>query len=124
VIRDGQERSLPADQLVVGDIVPIRSGARVPADIRIIHCNSLKLETSSITGESEAIEFTSEIANENVSVFDAKNIAFNGSFCMDGEGVGVVIRIGDKTVCIRPVYKRFINEIECNSEKTFEFIQL
>uniref|UniRef100_A0A914V3R2 Cation-transporting P-type ATPase N-terminal domain-containing protein n=1 Tax=Plectus sambesii TaxID=2011161 RepID=A0A914V3R2_9BILA len=97
-VRDGRECTIAAEELVVGDLVFIRSGARVPADVRILYCSGLKLETSSITGEAEPIEFTYQPAPETVSVFESHNVAFNGSFCIDGEGLGVVIRVADHTV--------------------------
>uniref|UniRef100_A0A914CEV4 Cation-transporting P-type ATPase N-terminal domain-containing protein n=1 Tax=Acrobeloides nanus TaxID=290746 RepID=A0A914CEV4_9BILA len=61
-------------------------------------CVGLKLETSSITGEAEPIEYQAEAVAEGVSVFDSRNIAFNSSLCVDGEAVGVVIRTAEKTV--------------------------
>uniref|UniRef100_A0A914C717 Cation-transporting P-type ATPase N-terminal domain-containing protein n=1 Tax=Acrobeloides nanus TaxID=290746 RepID=A0A914C717_9BILA len=61
-------------------------------------CVGLKLETSSITGEAEPIEYQAEAVAEGVTVFDSRNIAFNGSLCVDGEAVGVVIRTAEKTV--------------------------
>jgi sodium/potassium-transporting ATPase subunit alpha len=99
VIRDSKEKSLQAYELVVGDLVQLRSGGRVPADLRVLYANGLKLETSSITGESEPSDYTSDAVDSNVSVFDSQNIAFNGSFVIEGEGIGVVIRTGSKTVC-------------------------
>uniref|UniRef100_A0A914UYP3 Cation-transporting P-type ATPase N-terminal domain-containing protein n=1 Tax=Plectus sambesii TaxID=2011161 RepID=A0A914UYP3_9BILA len=98
VIRDGRKRVISAEELVVGDLVFIRNGCRVAADVRLLHCSGVKLETSSITGEAEPIEFTSDPAAEEVSVFESHNVAFNGSFCVDGEGLGVVIRVADKTI--------------------------
>jgi P-type E1-E2 ATPase len=89
----------------VGDLVFISSGARVPADVRMLSCNGLKLETSSITGEAEPIEFTCEPAADDINVFESHNVAFNGSFCVDGEGLGIVIRVADKTVS---AYLKFI----------------
>uniref|UniRef100_A0A1I7Z2M4 Cation_ATPase_N domain-containing protein n=1 Tax=Steinernema glaseri TaxID=37863 RepID=A0A1I7Z2M4_9BILA len=98
VIRGGQTLTLEADQIVVGDIVAIKTGSRVPADLRLIHTVDLKLETSSITGESEPIEFTSDKAGEGVTVFDSCNVAFNGSFCVEGEGYGIAIRTAERTI--------------------------
>uniref|UniRef100_A0A914WES4 Cation-transporting P-type ATPase N-terminal domain-containing protein n=1 Tax=Plectus sambesii TaxID=2011161 RepID=A0A914WES4_9BILA len=98
-IREGRMQMLRTDELVVGDLVFIRSGARVPADVRLISCNGLKLETSAITGEAEPIDYTDEPAVDSANtVFESRNVAFNGSFCVDGEALGVVIRVGDKTV--------------------------
>lgn len=109
VIRDGKECTISAEELVVGDLVFIRSGARVPADVRLLYCNGLKLETSSITGEAEPIEFTYEPAPEFISVFESHNVAFNGSFCIDGEGLGVVVRVADNTVSCVVASKQSIN---------------
>uniref|UniRef100_A0AC34F342 Cation-transporting P-type ATPase N-terminal domain-containing protein n=1 Tax=Panagrolaimus sp. ES5 TaxID=591445 RepID=A0AC34F342_9BILA len=98
VIRDGREQAMSAEELVNGDIIIIKNGTRVPADARVIYCSQLKLETSSITGESEPVEYQWEAVNEETSIFEARNVAFNGSLCVDGEGVAVVIRTGTKTV--------------------------
>uniref|UniRef100_A0A915DXQ6 P-type Cu(+) transporter n=1 Tax=Ditylenchus dipsaci TaxID=166011 RepID=A0A915DXQ6_9BILA len=67
-------------------------------EARKVYCNQLKLETSSITGESEPIEFQSEAVEKTVTIFESRNVAFNGSYCVDGEGIGVVIRTGVNTV--------------------------
>lgn len=50
VLRDCEERQIASEQLVVGDLVMISAGARIPADLRIIQSNGLKLETSAVTG--------------------------------------------------------------------------
>jgi sodium/potassium-transporting ATPase subunit alpha len=86
--------------LVVGDIIKIKSGTRVPADARLIHCSELKLETSAITGESEPNDYNPEPAKEDVLIFDSHNVAFNGSMCVDGEGIGVVVKTGHDTVSL------------------------
>lgn len=98
MIRDGVEQKISAENLVVGDLIIIRNGGKVPADARILYSSELKLETSSITGEAEPIEFSEKIVPKNVSVFESRNIAFNGSFCVDGEAIALVIRTGDQTV--------------------------
>uniref|UniRef100_A0A914D505 Cation-transporting P-type ATPase N-terminal domain-containing protein n=1 Tax=Acrobeloides nanus TaxID=290746 RepID=A0A914D505_9BILA len=98
VIRDGKEMSVSASELVVGDIIRIKNGTRVPADARILQCSQLKLETSAITGEAEPIEHIKEAVPENVNIFEAKNVGFNGSLCVDGEAYAVVIRTGANTI--------------------------
>ncbi|KAK0412541.1 hypothetical protein QR680_006270 [Steinernema hermaphroditum] len=98
VIRNGETVNIDAHEIVVGDIVCVKTGIRVPADLRIIQCSDLKLEASSITGESEPVEYTAEPVPESVSVFESCNVAFNGSFCVDGEGIGIVIRTGERTI--------------------------
>ncbi|KAK0408292.1 hypothetical protein QR680_003871 [Steinernema hermaphroditum] len=98
VVREGRSLTIETEKIVVGDIVLVKSGSRVPADIRMLHTADLKLESSSITGESEPIDFSAEPAAVHVDVFEANNVAFNGSFCIDGEGVGVAIRTGQRTI--------------------------
>ena len=79
VVRDGQENFISAQSLVNGDIIRIKNGSRVPADARIIWCNQLKLEASSITGEAEPIDYSADEVPENVTIFESHNVAFNGS---------------------------------------------
>ncbi|KAI1707298.1 e1-E2 ATPase domain-containing protein [Ditylenchus destructor] len=98
VIRDGKESYLSAQQLVVGDIIRIKSGIRVPADARVLQCSQLKLESSSITGEAEPNDYQWEEVAESVSIFEAHNVAFNGSLCVDGDGLAIVIRVARNTV--------------------------
>ncbi|KAI6206384.1 Cation-ATPase-N domain-containing protein [Aphelenchoides besseyi] len=98
VVRDGNETTISADHLVPGDIIKIKNGTRVPADARVLSCSELKLETSAITGESEPVEYRSKKVNDDVIIFDARNVAFNGSMCVDGEGVGLVIKTATDTI--------------------------
>uniref|UniRef100_F1KSV6 Sodium/potassium-transporting ATPase subunit alpha-4 n=1 Tax=Ascaris suum TaxID=6253 RepID=F1KSV6_ASCSU len=98
VVRNGSQIIIDTEKIVLGDIVIIKCGSRVPADVRILCCSNLKLEASSITGEAEPIDFQSEAVAEHIDVFDAANVAFNGSFCVDGDGIGVAIRTGEKTI--------------------------
>jgi sodium/potassium-transporting ATPase subunit alpha len=54
-VRAGQKTPINAEDLVPGDLVEIKAGDKIPADIRLIHCSNLKVECSSITGESEPV---------------------------------------------------------------------
>ncbi|KAH7729130.1 Protein CATP-1 a [Aphelenchoides avenae] len=98
VVRDGNEEQIPAAEVVVGDIIKIKSGMKVSADARVLWCSQLKLETSSITGEAEPVEYQAEAVPESVSIFESRNVAFNGSLCVDGEGIAIVIKTGVNTV--------------------------
>uniref|UniRef100_A0A914WZQ4 Cation-transporting P-type ATPase N-terminal domain-containing protein n=1 Tax=Plectus sambesii TaxID=2011161 RepID=A0A914WZQ4_9BILA len=71
VIRGGKRKTIPAEDLVVGDLVYIRIGNKVAADVRILTCNGVRLEMSSITGECEPIEFTDKPAGKHVSIFES-----------------------------------------------------
>lgn len=94
--RDGAKANIKAEELVLGDIIDVKFGDRIPADIRIIECRGLKVDNSSLTGESEpqsrSVECTSDVALET------KNLAFFSTSAVEGTCRGVVIRIGDNTV--------------------------
>jgi sodium/potassium-transporting ATPase subunit alpha len=96
VIRNGRELRIPASELVVGDLVKLGLGDKVPADIRIIISRDLKVECSSLTGESDAIAITVESHHD--LPLESRNIVFNSSLVMNGEGIGIVIRTGDHTL--------------------------
>ncbi|TMW69051.1 hypothetical protein Poli38472_001207 [Pythium oligandrum] len=98
VVRDGTSQLIPAEELVVGDLVWVRNGDKVPADLRILLCSNLKVENSSLTGESELVSLTSAAHDESVAPLECKNVAFNGSLCFDGSALGLVLSIGDNTV--------------------------
>ncbi|KAI9592828.1 hypothetical protein BDF19DRAFT_387969 [Syncephalis fuscata] len=95
-IRDSKLNQLPALELVPGDVVFVRMGDKVPADLRIFSASDLKVDNSSLTGESEP---QSRIKNNDFkNPLEATNIAFNGTLAVAGEGYGIVIRTGDNTV--------------------------
>ena len=77
VIRDGKEQQLNAVDLVVGDVVHMTIGSRVPADIKVLASRDLKLDFSAITGESNPIAMATTSADENAH--ESKNIAFMSS---------------------------------------------
>lgn len=96
IIRDGQKTTLPAEDVVKGDVVEIKGGDRVPADIRITSAHGLKVDNSSLTGESEAQSRSPEMTNANP--LETKNLAFFSTNCVEGTGRGIVINTGDRTV--------------------------
>ena len=90
---------IPLDELVVGDIVHLSAGDMIPADIRIIDAKDLYVSQSSLTGESEPIEKTPLICeDQNLSVTEYTNMAFMGSNVISGSGTAVVIAVGDRTI--------------------------
>ena len=96
VIRDGQLKPVPAAELVIGDIIKLKSGDKIPADCRMIYNSSMKSDQSMITGESEPVEVGVTAADPNA--LEARNIIFNGALTVDGEGLAVIIRTGDATL--------------------------
>ncbi|KAF8774487.1 Sodium/potassium-transporting ATPase subunit like protein [Argiope bruennichi] len=96
VIRGGQKLTLSAEEVVQGDIVEVKGGDRIPADIRIIQAAGFKVDNSSLTGESEPQTRSPDMTNENP--LETRNIAFFSTNCVEGSGKGVVINTGDRTV--------------------------
>lgn len=79
-----------------GDIVRLCLGDRVPADLRLIAVSDLKTESSSLTGESDAITATVVAVHE--APLECRNVVFSSSLVMNGEGYGVVIKTGDHSM--------------------------
>nr|AOR50755.1 Na+/K+-ATPase alpha subunit [Tridacna squamosa] len=96
VIRDGEKLNIKASEMVIGDIVEVKFGDRVPADIRLITGHGFKVDNSSLTGESEPQSRTPEFTNENP--LETKNLAFFSTNAVEGTCRGIVIKTGDKTV--------------------------
>ena len=95
VIRNGVQRTVNSNELVVGDIVKVGSGAIIPADIRIIESNNLFIDENNITGEEVYSEkFSDVIIGSVAELKDMKNILFKGTEVKSGDGTGVVISIG------------------------------
>ncbi|XP_076627752.1 sodium/potassium-transporting ATPase subunit alpha [Colletes latitarsis] len=97
VLRDGAKKELCVAELVVGDIVLLETGDRVPADIRILECQGLKVDNASITGESIPLLRTANVPLTD-SVIEAKNLVFFSTDIVEGTGKGVVVACGDHTV--------------------------
>ena len=98
VLRDGQRMEVPGDQVVPGDIVELEAGDLIVADGRILNSWSLKVNESSLTGESEAVEKSREtIEGTEVALGDQKNMAFSGSLVTYGRATMVVTATGMDT---------------------------
>lgn len=98
VIRDGNKVLVKAEDLVVGDIVYIKHQTLIPADIRIIEGEELKLNEKNLTGEGFLVEkYETMIEGKVTSIGEIKNMAFRGSFVESGEGRGVVVDTGNNT---------------------------
>lgn len=98
VIRDGVESTIPAADLVSGDLIVLATGARVPADGRIVECERLQIEEAALTGESSAVSKQIEpIEEQNVAVADRLNMAFLATTITDGRGRLLVTATGART---------------------------
>ncbi|KZT74065.1 aminophospholipid-transporting P-type ATPase [Daedalea quercina L-15889] len=98
VVRDGSIASVPAADLVKGDVVLLRTGDKTPADLIIFASTDLKVDNSSLTGESEPQERQCVPDGSKHRPVEAENLAFNSTLVVNGEGWGVVVRTGDHTL--------------------------
>ncbi len=96
-LRNGKWTEIEADQLVPGDIVALKSGNRVPADLRLSEVVNLRIEESALTGESVPSDKSLEVLPENTGVGDRSNMAFSGTLVAAGRGVGIVTGTGSQT---------------------------
>merc|ERR1711892_95851 len=96
VRRDGEKITITASELTLGDIVEVKFGDRLPADIRILEARGFKVDNSSLTGESEPQARSPEFTHENP--LETKNIGFFSTNAVEGTCVGMVVNIGDNTV--------------------------
>lgn len=97
VCRDGQWQQVPAEQLVPGDVVKIRSGDRVPADLRLLDTTELRIEESALTGESQPVAKQTEPVAPDAALGDRSCLAFSGTLVTSGRGIAVVTAIGATT---------------------------
>lgn len=99
IIREGKEGEIATENLVPGDIVLLASGAKVPADLRLVDVTELRAEEAALTGESVPVEKTTEaIVEDNLTAGDQVNMAFMGTVIVNGRARGIVIETGEKTV--------------------------
>ena len=97
VIRDGKPQIIQSVRLVRGDVIEVKEGERVPADMRVLTSNEMKVDNSSLTGESDPLT-RSEKCDQPDKILETKNIAFFGTLCKYGKGRGIVFNIGDDTI--------------------------
>lgn len=97
VKRDGKFISLPADELVPGDVVLLQSGDKVPADLRLFKSRELRIEEAMLTGESMPVDKTTLPVAEHAGIGDRKCLAYSGTLVSYGQGQGVVVATGDNT---------------------------
>lgn len=98
VTRNGKSKTIPAAELVPGDIVTLDAGSIVPADLRLIEAHSVRINESALTGESVAVEKSIRpIAQEDLPPGDRLNMAFKSTLVTNGRARGVVVLTGMNT---------------------------
>ena len=96
-IRQGNHETIPTTSLVPGDIVVIRAGDRIPADLRVIEAHNLRVEEAILTGESTVVDKITDALEGDLPLGDRVNMVFSGTTVSAGGGVGVVTATGAQT---------------------------
>lgn len=97
VLREGRWNNIPAEELVPGDIVRLKAGDKVPADLRLIQQQNLQIEESALTGESVPVTKSLEPVLADSPLGDRTNMAFSGTTVTAGSGLGLVSGTGSNT---------------------------
>ncbi len=95
--RDGSWRTVPAEELVPGDVVRLSAGDRVPADVRLMSASNLRVEESALTGESVPVDKSTDPVGPDAGLGDRTSMAFSGTVVAAGSGTGVVTATGQAT---------------------------
>ncbi|MDY0168620.1 MAG: cation-transporting P-type ATPase [Thermoguttaceae bacterium] len=96
-LRDGSRTTVPAEELVPGDVVLLQAGDKVSADIRLIEIHNLQIDEAILTGESVPVAKQSDPVEEEAGVGDRLCMAYSGTLVTQGQGTGVVVRTGEWT---------------------------
>ncbi|MFU8859514.1 MAG: cation-transporting P-type ATPase [Cyclonatronaceae bacterium] len=110
VIRDGEKTTIDAEELVPGDIVQIKSGDKIPADMRLVRAKDLRIEESPLTGESVPVEKETDASDEDTVIGDRFSMVFSGTVVTYGKATGVVTATGANTELGK--INRMISEVE------------
>jgi len=97
VIRNGEKIRLLSREIVLGDVVQLRSGDKIPADMRLHYTKDLKIDESVLTGESISVKKRTEVFSPNTILAERKNMAHGGTLVTNGYGIGIVVLTGDDT---------------------------
>ncbi|GAA5416779.1 calcium-transporting ATPase lmo0841 [Paraliobacillus ryukyuensis] len=97
VLRNGSKQTIPARELVQGDIVYLEAGDYIPADGRVLESGSLKVNEGQLTGESEAVDKQIHPIDEEAALGDRTNMVFSSSLVVYGRGTFVVTGTGEQT---------------------------
>ena len=97
VVRDGERRSVPASELVPGDVILVEEGDTIPADARLVQSTALQASEASLTGESLPVQKDVRPIEEEVGLGDRSNMLFSGTAATYGRGRAVVTATGMQT---------------------------
>ena len=97
VFRNNKRVTLNAAQLVPGDIILVHEGEKIPADARLLNVDSLRIDESQLTGESQPVEKQTNKLSKGAEIYEQSNMLFQGSFVISGEANAVITATGNNT---------------------------
>lgn len=98
VYRDGIRKDIPSEEVVVGDAVFLEAGDNVPADLRIVEADNLRIQESALTGEPDSVEKSEKaLESADIPLAERVNLAFASTSVTSGSGVGIVTAVSTKT---------------------------
>lgn len=100
VIRGGQKLEIPTKEVVIGDLLVLKQGDRIPADARIIQSSNLEVNESSLTGESEPVKKLNNgrpLTKPDISIAERSNMVFYGTYITTGNGTAITVKTGKDT---------------------------
>ena len=97
VVRNGGKIRVFSKEIVPGDVVQLRSGDKIPADMRLYYTKDLKIDESVLTGESISVKKQTEVFPSNTNLAERKNMAYGGTLVTNGYGIGIAVLTGDDT---------------------------
>lgn len=98
VVRGGQPRLLSAEDVVPGDLVVLRAGERIPADMRLVKVQGLRMDEAVLTGEAGDVEKFVHAIDAPVGIADRRNMLFAGTVATTGQGQGIAVATGARSV--------------------------
>ncbi|CEF71142.1 Cation-transporting P-type ATPase family and Cation-transporting P-type ATPase, C-terminal domain and P-type ATPase, A domain and HAD-like domain and P-type ATPase, transmembrane domain and P-type ATPase, cytoplasmic domain N-containing protein [Strongyloides ratti] len=98
VIRDNCIKTISAINVVCGDLLYVNEGDRLVADVRLLQSSNLLIESSWLTGQSQSFKYISDVEDKHTEVYASRNIIYKGSYCIQGSGLGLVVKTGNDTI--------------------------
>ncbi|ABP53682.1 cation-translocating P-type ATPase [Salinispora tropica] len=97
VVRDGQPRPVPSEEVVPGDLVLVEAGDKVPADLRLARADEVRVDESTLTGESQPVRKDEVVVPDETPVADRRNVLYSGTLVTGGSAAGLVMATGAET---------------------------
>ncbi|QGN50348.1 HAD-IC family P-type ATPase [Micromonospora sp. WMMC415] len=97
VVRDGRPRRVPSDDVVPGDLVLVEAGDKVPADLRLARADEVRVDESTLTGESQPVRKDEVVVADETPVADRSNVLYSGTLVTGGSAAGLAVATGAET---------------------------